>query len=498
MPQVPGSGSLSAPIPDCIGLARSAIFELSPRMALKTDKDLSDNSRNNWLKAVSAVEIRNFGYAVTLLQSVLKEAPEFLEGRQWLRKAEIALHGGKKNFFGGFSKFSIMGQGAQLIKKDPMAALDMAEKTLETDPYNSHANHLLKDACMALGYFETAVFALQTLVDGNPKDTKVLTELGELYFAHGDADKALNVFNRILEINPTDLVANKRAKDAAAANTMKSGGWDTAKDYRDLIKNKEEAVAMEQKNRAVKDNASIDSLLAELHQEAQLHPESIDIARQIASLYEQREDLENALAWYNYASELAKGSDNWLLRKASDIQLKQVDQAIASREEWLQLVGEEHEESARVRAELETFKRQKNESLLDEARKRVERNPTDLLFRFELGQQLMETGQFTEAIPELQKARNNPNVRLRAMGLLGRCYVGKGMLDLAVKQFSDASSEILAMDNVKKDLLYQLGCVHDKMGHKDKALACFKEIYEVDYGYEDVAQRVENSYASEN
>ena len=30
----------------------------------------------------------------------------------------------------------------------------------------------------------------------------------------------------------------------------------------------------------------------------------------------------------------------------------------------------------------------------------------------------------------------------------------------------------------------------------DKALACYKEIYEVDYGYEDVAQRVESSYTA--
>ena len=149
-----------------------------------------------------------------------------------------------------------------------------------------------------------------------------------------------------------------------------------------------------------------------------------------------------------------------------------------------------------MREELNELLKQKSESLLDEARKRVERNPTDLLFRFELGEQLMNIGQFTEAIPELQKARQNPNVRLRAMSLLGRCYVGKGMLDLAVKQFTDAASEILAMDNVKKDLLYQLGRLHEQMGHKDQALACYKEIYEVDYSYEDVAQRVESSYAA--
>jgi len=459
-----------------------------------TEKELSENSRSNWLKAVSAAEIRNFGYAVTLLQSVLKEAPEFLEGRKLLRKAQISLTKGKKSFFGGLSTLGL--KGPQLVKKDPLAALELAEKTLESDPFNHAANHLLKDAAMALGQFETAVFALQTLVEGEPKDTKVLSELGELYFGRGDADKALNVFNKVLEINPNDLIANKRAKDAAAANTMKAGGWEKAVDYRDLIKNKDEAVAMEQKNRVVKDDASIDALLVELHQEAQLHPESIDIARQIAALYEQREDFVNAMAWYNYASELAKGSDGWLLRKVADMQLKQVEQAIQARQEWLAVAGETHEESQRVREELNELLKQKGESLLDEARKRVERNPTDLLFRFELGEQLMDNGQFTEAIPELQKARGNPNVRLRAMSLLGRCYVGKGMLDLAVKQFSDAAGEILAMDAVKKDLLYQLGRLHEQMGHADKALACYKEIYEVDYGYEDVAKRVESSYTA--
>jgi len=459
-----------------------------------TEKELSDNSRSNWLKATSAVEIRNFGYAVTLLQAVLKESPEFLEGRKLLRKSQINLTKGKKNFFGGLSTIAI--KGPQILKKDPLAAMELAEKTLEGDPYNSHANHLLKDAAMALGHFETAVFALQTLLDSDPKDTKVLSELGDLYLGHADADKALHVFNKILEINPQDMSANKRAKDAAAANTMKAGGWDTAKDYRDLIKNKDEAVAMEQKNRVVKDDASIASLLVELHAEAELHPESIDTARQIAGLYEQREDFENAMAWFNYASELSKGSDSWLLRKVADMQQKQLEQAIAAREEWLALAGDAHEESPRVREELEGLLRQKNESLLEEARKRVERNPTDLLFRFELGEQLMAIEQFSEAIQELQKARNNPNVRLRAMSLLGRCYVGKGMLDLAVKQFSDAASEILAMDATKKDLLYQLGRLHEQMGNKDKALDCYKQVYEVDYGYEDVAHRVESSYTA--
>ncbi len=63
-----------------------------------------------------------------------------------------------------------------------------------------------------------------------------------------------------------------------------------------------------------------------------------------------------------------------------------------------------------------------------------------------------------------------------------------------MKQFQDAASEIIAMDVTKKEILYKLGLVFDKMGKKDESLNCMKQIYEVDYGYLDVAQRVEQSY----
>jgi hypothetical protein len=55
---------------------------------------------------------------------------------------------------------------------------------------------------------------------------------------------------------------------------------------------------------------------------------------------------------------------------------------------------------------------------------------------------------------------------------------------------------MIAMDATKKEILYKLGLVFEKMGKKDESLKCMKDIYEVDYGYLDVAQRVEQSYAS--
>jgi hypothetical protein len=50
------------------------------------------------------------------------------------------------------------------------------------------------------------------------------------------------------------------------------------------------------------------------------------------------------------------------------------------------------------------------------------------------------------------------------------------------------------MDVMKKEIVYNLGLTYDRMGELEKSLACMKQIYEVDYGYRDVAQRVESSY----
>jgi len=146
-------------------------------MPIQTEKELSDNARALWLKSLHAVELRNYGYAISLIQAILKEFPAFLEGRKRLRKVEFLNTKGKKSFLSGLSTASLKGAG--MIKKDPMAAIELAEKNLENDPGNAQINHLLKEAAKAAGLPEVACFALETIIEENPKDTKTMHELGE-------------------------------------------------------------------------------------------------------------------------------------------------------------------------------------------------------------------------------------------------------------------------------------------------------------------------------
>jgi tetratricopeptide (TPR) repeat protein len=82
------------------------------------------------------------------------------------------------------------------------------------------------------------------------------------------------------------------------------------------------------------------------------------------------------------------------------------------------------------------------------------------------------------------------------MNMLGKAFWKRNMKDFAQKQFAEAASELIPMDALKKELIYNLGCILEESGKKDEALAEFKKIYEVDYQYRDVAQRVESSYGN--
>jgi tetratricopeptide (TPR) repeat protein len=464
-------------------------------MAVKSEKELGEQLRSHWLKAVAAIEMRNFGYAISLLQGILKQEPEFLTGRQLLRRAEVTKQKSAKKALFNVSTAALSIMKAQReVKKDPKRAVELIEKVLEDEPYNRQANLALKEAAVAAGWPEIGVFALRTVLEEKPSDAKILRELGRLYHDLGESEHAVEIYNKLSELDPTDAEAARLGKDAAARASMKTGGWTQAESYRDLIKDKEVAASLEQQSRMALTGESLDQQIEETYARHEAEPQSVDFARRLGALYEQKQDLENAIAWHQYAADLTNGTDAVLVRKVADLQRSRTDHEIAAHEKFLAEHGASSPEFTARSEALTQAKKERAELLIEDARKRSERNPTDLQLRFELGERLVEAGRPREALPELQRARQNPNARLKSMNLLGRCYRDLGMLDLAAKQLEEAAKEITTMDATKKEIVYNLGLVYEEMGDTEKSVAAMKQIYEADYGYRDVAARVESSY----
>lgn len=507
---------------------------------MKTDKDLSPAKRSAYLKAMSALEMRNYGLVITIMGPMVAEEPEFFVGRRLLREAEVLrARSGKSSFLG------ISGSGLSLGKSksqrvletgDWAGAIKEAEKALETDPmgvqpnkdlhqaaemlaagvreeirttlepaFNSASEENRADAAKALDaardkmrvYEAIARFALETIaLDDRDKTKQVRArhEVGKYLMQIEEYEEARKLYESILAANPMDLDAREKAKEAAARRSMQRGRLGESS-FEDLVKQRKEDAKTggEKDANAEESDQELDRRVREADAAGTPDRES---ARKLAERFYNREDYDSALAWYRYVSGLAEGTDAWLLKRISDIEIRQMDKLISDKERALASIPGEDPSAAAIRDEIEKMRREKAEQMLAEARKRVERNPTDLQYKFELGEQLYRAGHYQEAIGPLQEARRNPNVRTLALYYRGKCFAALNMLDLAGKTLTEAASELPGMEGTKKDIVYDLGLIFEGMGEKEKSLDCFKQIYEEDVNYRDVAKRVMESYAS--
>jgi len=102
--------------------------------------------------------------------------------------------------------------------------------------------------------------------------------------------------------------------------------------------------------------------LAEYGSSAQAR-ENLALVQRIASLYEQKADLNTALEWYSYASYLADHKDPALTYKVAIIELKRLDRSIAEFETWLAWYPNA-ENAPEVRAQLNDLKARKAQAQL--------------------------------------------------------------------------------------------------------------------------------------
>lgn len=443
-------------------------------------------------KGIAAVQKRNLDYAVTLFMQVLKLEPGLYEAREALRATQHQRASGKTSFFRKFvGSASAITRGQMALRSSPQEALVIAEEVLNDDPANVAAHELLAEAAIAAGFPKTAILSLEVAFKTKPTDRKLALNLADAHSLLGNRARAEKILRDLLETTPGDPALNEKLKNVLADRTMREQGYDQAESgegsYRNLIRDKAEAVALEQANRTVKDADVAAGLIAGHEARLAAEPGNLRLMREIAELCRQQGDFDRAAAYYQRILDTSSINDPLILQLLRDTRIAQFDQR-------LQAVPAD---AADRDAQLAAIRSERTAWQIDDAKHRADANPTDLGIRFELGELYFHAGRIGEAIAELQKGQNNPNRRIAAMNLLAQCFAKRNMNDLAVRKFREALKEKPVFDEEAKELAYQLGSVLEKMGKADEAIEEFKRIYEQDVGYRDVMAKVDSYYAAQ-
>ena len=463
-------------------------------MPEKSLSELPRDLRDLYQKGATAIQRQNYEYAIAIFQQVLQREPGFLECRQALRAAQIKKQGGSTSFFrkviGGASASPLIAKAQLARGRNPGEAILIAEQILESDPQNSAGNKILAEAAMALDLPRTACFAYEMLLKASPKDYDLSMAYGKALAASGQVTKAESIYDELQRAYPNKGEIAAALKDLSAKKTLKEGGYDALADgtgsYRDILKNKDEATQLEQENRVVKGDVS-GNLITQYETRLKTEPRNLKLVRNIAELYAQKKDFDKALEYYERIRSSESGADPSLEKAIAETALRRYDHLLS------QLDLSNPDDAARA----EQLRQEKTAYQLDDCRKRTERYPTDLQIKFELGQLYFQAGKFNEAMAEFQKAQANPQRRLQAMAYFGQCLAAKGMNDMAARKLQDALKEKPGFDDEKKEMIYMLGSVLEKMGKKEEAIEQFKQIYEVDIGYKDVAAKVDAHYSGQ-
>jgi tetratricopeptide (TPR) repeat protein len=476
--------------------AKAILFNQANNMAEKNVNEIPREARLLFTKANEAAQRENLDYAIALFNQVLEKEPGFFDCRKALRAAQLQRAGSGggflKKMWGSASSSPQVAKARMALNKNPAEAMAIAEQILNGDPNSSAAHRLIVEAANALELPQTAVMSLDTLVKNSPKDKNLAIE-----FAHavgttgGDTSQAERILGDLSRNSPNDGELNQALKDLSARKTLDQGGYNALEggqgSYRDILKDKQQATSLEQEQRVVKSEDVTERLIGEDEARLQTEPNNLKVVRQLAELYAQKKQFERALGLYERIKSSDMGNDPSLERAIADTIVRRFDDQL----EQLDPAAPDYaEQSARIQAEKLNFQ-------VTECQKRVEKYPTDLAIRFEMGQFYFQTGKITEAIQEFQKAQQNPHKRLLAMSFLAQCFAKRKMFDLAARTLQNAIKEKPVFDEEKKDLVYNLGCVLESMGKKEEAIEQFKQIYELDAGYKDVTAKVEAFYAGQ-
>jgi len=421
-------------------------------------------------KAEEASRRRNYDFAVELYQQLLEIEPDQGEARAGLRRslkqrAEQKKGGKLLAKIGGAGPLAAAKAMAKTKRWD--SAIKGLEKYLAGNPFDVNANLLLGECCENAEHYHSACAVYEFIAEIAPKNSEGLRRAGAMMYRTGEHTKALEFYERALEIDPRDQDAIKARKDLSAETALTQGRYESVGHSREQIKDKDEASSLERDQRIHKSEEELREELERLEGRLAENASDPDLLAEVGEHHRKLGDLEAALEFTERAMEYRKDSFD-LAKGHGELKVKVLKKRIAKAE-----------------AELKAFEIELAERLLTF-------RPGDSQLRLDLAKRLLRSGDHDAAISELQQVTSDPRSEREARFFLGQAFHAKGFSDLARKEFLQALQEGARLDERGKEILYNLATIAETTGEADEARSYYSQVFEVDISYRDVAQKMED------
>ncbi len=454
---------------------------------------LNERDRKKFENARLAMRRGNFEYTVEICFDLLVEDPGCLEVRELLRKAQRRVFTTAPKGLGRILfrllNYATLLPGYIELKRNPVKAMAVGESALNRDAYNARALSLVARGARKLGLNETESFCLESVCDRYPNNAVKLERLCEALIKIGSTEKALAIAERLTALRPGSGHVQELVKSASVAHSINRGKWaEKDEDFRSKLKDKDESDSLEKANRVVFDEGSseerIQDLIAAVHQD----PQEADNYKLLVRACMSLDRYDDAQGWLEKAFSLPHAeADASLLQLRSELNVNRVESELFD-------LRREIAETGAFSARLKPLEAELLELKLEESRKLVDQFPNDYSQRFKFGEYLLDSRKIDEAIQQFQISQRSPSLKVKSLVLLGRCFMVKGLFDLALEQLNQALKSLNVMDDFKKEVLYLLAKCFEHLGREPEALNQYKAIYANDIGYKDVASKIDAFY----
>jgi len=335
-------------------------------------------------------------------------------------------------------------------------------KVLAINPWDASALTAMAQAAKMSGDLECEMYYLKTALTAHPKDPVVNRLCAIAATERQLLDQAIYCWHKVEEAYP-DSDEAKRAISMLQSERMRKGGFSIetpeSKHARAVYAPagfQEEVLTVEKK------------LLNAIAKE----PKQLSYYLELSQYYLGDDQFDKAEEILAQAFEISNGDPD-IREKWEDAQLRSFRQKIIKTAD------------PRKKKELQQEYYHKE---LDFFKKRCERYPSNLFFRYDLGVRYMLTKQYNEAIRELQLSRNDPRRKGISILALGKCFQQINQDRMALSHYAMAAEEIPEREiESKKEALRLAGKLALTMGEVDAAEKHLSVLAALDFTYKDVS-----------